>query len=270
MGALNLRASVIACTSCLVLLAGCTRARLTPFDTATAESYVDLLRAHRFDQIENDMGPDQQNSDTRDSLAAMSSMFPSDQPVSVKVVGANTLSAPGFQSTDLSLEYHFPGQWLLADVTLQDANGTRSLTGFHVTPIPDSLEDTNRFSLFGKTELEYDILFLGILSILFSLYAFVVCLNTTLRRGKWFWLMLTLVGIGGFGVNWTTGQYAVTPLVLRLPPAGGSAPVYGPCMVYVAIPIGALIFLAVRKRLSSAPASEPQREHYGAIPKWLP
>lgn len=245
----RLRAPLLVCT-CVLLLAGCARRSLTPLDTAVAESYVDLLRAHRFAQIESDMSPDLRATETGDALAVMSGALPPQQPISVKVVGADTLSAPDFRSTALTLEYQFPGKWLLASVTTEEIRGNREITDLDVTPIPDSLEHRNRFSLWGKTELEYDILMLGLLSLLLSLSAFFVCLQMPLRRAKWFWLMVTLTGIGGFAVNWTTGACAATPLVLRLPVAGGSAPVYGPAMVYVAVPVGALIFLAVRKHLA--------------------
>ncbi len=264
----SLRA-LLAASTCLAgsLLAGCTRVTLTPLDTAVAESYVQLLRTHRFDQIQGDMTLDLRFSEPRDQLASMSSLFPAVQPISVKVVGASTEDAPNFHSADLTLEYQFPDKWLLADVTTQRANGTRSLTALSVTPIPDSLEHSNRFSLWDKTELEYDALALGMLSILLSLYAFVVCLSSRLHSGKWFWLLVTLIGIGGFDVNWTTGEYVLTPWIFRVPAAGGSAPVYGPAMVYVALPIGALIFLALRKRLTDrSPAAYEELRDYEQPP----
>lgn len=269
MRTLSLRALVTAVLVSLLCLAGCDREDLTPLDTATAESYIDLLRTHRFDQIQNDMSPDLRSTEAPGTLSTMAGMFPAGSPLSVKIVGADTLTAPDLRSTALTLEYEFPGKWLLADVTTQEANQTESITALHITPIPESLEQTNRFSLWGKTELEYDTLMFALLSVLVSLYAFVTCLLTPLRRGKWFWLILTLVGLGGFGINWTTGDCASTLLVLRLPVVGGSAPVYGPCMIYVALPVGAALFLILRKRLMSYSSTEPPREIL-SIPKWLP
>lgn len=252
MRARQLRALLLAGTVAMVLLlAGCGGGGLHPLDTAVAQSYVNLLREQRFNQIQNDMNLDLFYSVPRDQLVSMSGLFPSAPPLSIKIVGANIVSTPGFRSTALTLEYEFPHKWLLAGVTTQEANGRRTLTALNVTPIPDSLEHTNRFSLWDKTELEYDTLFLGLLSILFSLYAFVTCLSTNIRTAKWFWLAVTLIGIGGFQINWTTGDILLTPWVFRLPPLGGSAPVYGPAMVYVAIPLGALIFLAFRRRLTT-------------------
>ena len=271
MPAPRVRALLIACAGTVALLAGCGPGSLHPLDTAVGESYINLLRNQRYGQIQNDMSLDLRYAEPRDQLVSLSNLFPNLQPTSIKVIGASTLSAPGFRSTAITLEYQFPGRWLLADITTQENNGVRVLTALNVTAMPDSLEHANRFSLWGKTELEYDTLFLALFSLLFTLYAFVVCLSSRIRTGKWFWLAVTLIGLGGFEINWTTGEYGLTPWVFRLPPAGGSAPVYGPALVYVAVPVGALVFLALRRRLTDPKANlEDDLRDYEQPPFGLP
>ncbi len=238
----------------LFLIASCNQGRLidktvSPQDEFRAKNYVDLLRNSRFDEIETTADPSIQDAGTRDQLVAMAAMFPAQIPLSVKVVGVNTFYSPVAAGTNLTLEYEFPGKWLLANVVTQKKNGATTLTGFHVTPIADSLENLNRFSLAGKSPSHYAVLLLGIAAVLLSIYAFVVCLRARLGRSKWFWAIICLLGVGQLGINWTTGQVGFALLAIHLPPAGASAALYGPWVVYVALPVGAILFLMLRERL---------------------
>ena len=215
-----------------------------------ASGDVSLLRQQRFDDLQQQMIPELQTPETVDSLRAMAAMFPGTAETHpLVVVGENTLKNGDERTTDVTLEYNFGSKWLLANVVTQEAGGKRRITGFSVTPLTESLEDRNRFTLHGKSELEYDTLILAIVSILISVYASVLCLRTKGLRRKWLWLIGTLAGFVGYGVNWTTGESAFMPLMFRLPPAGASATLYGPWTMFVTLPVGALAFLFLRKRL---------------------
>ncbi len=220
-------------------------------DAVLAADDVAFLRQHRFHELQEQMSQDLRTPETVDSLDAMAAMFP-DTPQNdhLVVVGDRTFRAGNERTSDLTLEYHLGSKWLLANVVAQEFGGRRIITGFHITPIDDSLENLNRLTLRGKTELEYDTLIVAVISVLVSLYVFILCLRTRGLKRKWLWLIVTLVGIIGFGVNWTTGEYAFMPLMFRLPPAGASATLYGPWTVFVTVPVGAITFLALRSRLS--------------------
>ena len=237
----------------LAVLSGCNQAALMKIvvpqeDEAITRRYVDDLRQNRLDQIERDMDPVLKDSSLHGTLASMAAMFPAAEPVSTKVVGFRSFFGNG-RGAEITLEYEFPQKWLLAEVVTHRNGAVTTIVGFHITPMADSLENLNRFTLVGKGTSQYAILSLAVLAPLFSLFAFIVCIKTTMGKKKWLWLIFILLGIGKLVVNWTTGEMFFTPVAIQLPPAGANAQLYGPWLVYVSMPLGAIIFLMMRKRL---------------------
>lgn len=236
--------------------AGCSRASLlpklaSPKDESTAIGYVALLRQSRFDQIESDMDPSLRSEGLRDTLVEMASMFPAEPAVSIKVVGMRTFHDAGSTSTDITLEYEFSDKWVLAEVATRESDGAVSIVRFNVTPTTESLEYRNRFTFVGKGVAQYAILFLAVLASGLNIYAFVVCLRTGLGKEKWFWAIATLFEIGSYGVDWTTGQSSFTPFAVHLGLASAAvAPPYGPWVVWVSFPAGAILFCVRRERMS--------------------
>ncbi len=228
-----------------------------PEDEAITRRYVDDLRQNRLDQIEQDMDPGLKDSNTHGALVSMAAMFPPQEPVSTKVVGFRSFLG-NVRRTEITLEYEFPEKWLLASVVTQKSGEVTAIVGFHVTPIAGSLENLNRFTLVGKGATQYAILSLAVLAPLFSLYVFVLCIKTRMGKKKWLWLIFIVLGIGKLVVNWTTGEAFFTPIAIQLPPAGANAQLYGPWLVYVSIPLGAIIFLIMRKRLVGPVQQTPQ------------
>jgi hypothetical protein len=233
----------------LVVLSGCNQAtlmrKMTPKeDEAVARRYVDELRQNKFDQIEQDMAPELKNSNMRPTLVRMAAMFPAQEPTSTKVVGFRAFVG-NTRRAEITLEYEFPEKWLLAGVVTQKIRGVTTIAGFHVTPIEDSLENLNRFTLAGKGVSQYAIVTLSVLSLLLSIYVLVLCSKTNIGKRKWLWVIFILFGIGKLGVNWTTGQIFFTLLAIQIPAGGANAQLYGPWLVYASLPLGAIIFLAV-------------------------
>ena len=67
---------------------------------------------------------------------------------------------------------------------------------------------------------------------------------------KWPWVLFILFGIGSLAVNWTTGETQVSALALRLFSISISGALYGPWVLAVSFPLGALVFLFRRKALT--------------------
>jgi len=221
-----------------------------PQDKATVEHFVDLLRQKNFDEIEKSLDTGLDDADTQDKLATMAAQIPSQKPLSIKVVGSQTFKGIGFTRSDITLEYEFPDKWLLVNlVTIKREEGT-FITGFFVKPISDSLENLNRFTLSHKGESQYDVLLFSAVMMIFTIYAFVVCIKTKIAKRKWLWLIGTLVGICQVSVNWTSGQLHFSLITIHLPPFGATEQLYAPWFIYLCIPVGAILFLARRKHLS--------------------
>ncbi len=249
----------------LALLVGCSQADMMkalvpPADEQTATHYIDLLRQHQFDPIEKDIDPSIRPPNMHEVLVQMAAEMPSQDPVSVKVVGFNRSILNGVSSNNVTFEYQYPDRWLMANVAIKKANGVSTIIGLNVKTLPQSLEASNQFTLGGKTMIQYGALALVALVIVVTLYALVLCVRSPIARRKWLWIIFILFGVGKLSVNWTTGQWGFMPLSLQLFSASAVSQSYAPWIVSVSFPLGAVWFLLRRKHLiaRSAPPALPQ------------
>jgi hypothetical protein len=231
-----------------VFLVGCNQAALmkkwTPPETESiARSYVELLRQGQFDRIERDLDASIKDSNVRDTFAKMAAIFPDGNPESVKVVGAHIFRGPEYSTTDITLEYQFPNKWLLVSVATRRKGEVSSVIGFHVNPMPDSLENLNKFTLVGKSAAQYLILTAAVCSLLFSFYVLVLCVRTKNVKTKWLWMLFILVGVGRLAVNWTTGEFTFALFAIQIPCVAAGQALYGPWTVAIYLPLGAILFL---------------------------
>ena len=130
-------------------------------------------------------------------------------------------------------------------MSIKRMGGASTILAFRVTAIADSLEHINRFSLVGKSALQYGILGLALAAPIFSFYVLGFCLRTKNLNRKWLWAIFILVGVGKLGVNGTTGALTFTPLAVQVPCGGATTTMgfYGPWVVTVNLPLGAVLFL---------------------------
>lgn len=253
---LNARFIVLIGLFFLVVVSGCTptdpasliKKFTPPEDEAIATNYIALLRQNKFEQIQNDLDPSLKNALTQDTLAKMAKAIPPQNPISVKVIGAQQVRDPDIYKINLSFEYQFPSKWLLINVATQKKDGVFTIIGFNVYPQSDSLENLNRFTLAGKNFLQYATLAFAILIPLFSLSVLFLCIKTKMQKRKWLWIIFILIGIGKFTINWTTGQWNLALLSFQLLGSSSFAPPYGAWTISISLPLGAILFLLRRKK----------------------
>ena len=243
----------------LTALSACSQAemmkKMTPAeDERTALGYIDSLRHNQYQEIEKDLDPSIQSATMHDTLVKMAGLMPPQEPLSVKVVGVNTSFISGLRKSNITFEYQYPTQWLLINLATQKAGNVSTIIGFNVKPIPDSLESLNGFKLSGKNSFQYGMLALAILVPVFSLYALIVCIRTRMEKRKWLWVIFILLGIGKLSVNWGNGQWNIMPLSFQLFGASAVAQNYGPWMLSVSVPLGAILFLLRRKKSAEPPS----------------
>ena len=243
------------CLVTLSLLAACSQEEMlqkftSPEEQATAKQYIDQLRSHDFAEIEKSAAPGLTSASLESALTEMAAMIPADPPVSVKLVGAHRYSStPNGTTVNLIYEYQFSDRFVLANVAMMTNNGETTVVGLHVEPEATSLESQNRFTLSGKSALQYGVLVSAIAAALFTVVVLVVCAKTKMKRRKWLWILFILFGFGKLSVNWTTGQWGIAVLAAQLFSASAVAALYGPWMVSVSLPVGAALFLIYRRRL---------------------
>jgi hypothetical protein len=231
-----------------MLASGCTKQELIQKfapaqDQAMAKQYMDDLRQGAIDKIEAHVDPSMQSPTLPATLQRMAALVPHQAPDSVKLVGAQSMHASGRTTRNLTFEYDFHGTWVLLSVVTQEISGRTTLIGLHIQRLARSIEEQNRFTLVGKSPLQYTILVLTVLLPLLTLYALVVCVKRKLPGRKWPWILFILIGVGRVAVNWTTGAWIVTPISFQLFSASAVQPLYGAWTLAVSIPLGAIVFL---------------------------
>lgn len=242
------------CIATFLSLAGCSEEAVLkrwtpPADEAIARECVESLRHGKFDEVKHQLDPEIADSHIDEALSKMAALFPSEDPESLKVVGVNFRRGKGNSATNIKLEYEFPSKWLLANVAIRRKGDTWSTVDFHLTDLPDSLEKINKFTLVGKSSVQYCVLTLALFTILFSLCAFIVCIRTREVKMRWLWCLFIFVGVGQYAINWTTGQGTFTPICLHIPAAAATKPFSEPWLIAISLPLGAILFFNYRWNL---------------------
>jgi hypothetical protein len=223
-----------------------------PQDEAMVQRWIQWLRESNFGQIELGLDPSLRTDDLRDKLETMARLIPAEQPKSVKTIGYLVVHHPDSSRTiTTTLEYEFGDQWLLATIVKQEESDTTTVRGFNVSPISESVETHNKFTLFGKEPVNYVVLLLSLAALAVSAYGVIASLRMSMGKRKWLWAAVCLIGVGRLAINWTTGAVRFTPLWIGFPPSGAvMAPLYSPWVVYSSLPVGAVVFLMLRGRLT--------------------
>jgi hypothetical protein len=219
-------------------------------ETQFAKHYVALFQARDFDAIEATIDPKLKDGNLRATLQQMADFFPKETPKSIVTVGLNTFSYENLTRTNLTIQYEFSQNWLLANVSLErSGDGPFVVAGVHVQPVSDSVQNINRFTIRNKPAIDYVLLAIAILNTLFVFASLILCIRTPIPKSKWLWIVFVLVGVVQFSVNWTTGEFTFTPISFQLFGAGLTrSGFYGPWVLAVSVPIGAIVFLTKRKK----------------------
>ena len=247
------------CFLILIFVSGCNQNSATllrrftpPEDEARATNYIAELRQGNYDEIQNDIDASIKTDDIHNRLVEMAALIPSQEPISVKVVGANQFHSQDTYKLNLTFEYQFPTNWVLINVALKSKDGVSTIYGFNVQPLSTSLEEENKFTLANKSMFQYIIFALAISIPIFTLGVLVLCIRTKMEKRKWFWIIFILLGVGKITMNWTSGHWQFGVFQIMLFGAGAFAPLYGAWTIAVSVPLGAIIFLLRRKSLTVA------------------
>jgi hypothetical protein len=245
---------------CLVMLAGCDRdslmAKFTPHpESEIARQAIDDWRTGHIDRVKPLMSS--QLLPLADKLGADASLLPSTAPTSVKIIGANSTFGGDQKSFNLTYEYAFGTRYMVVNIVIFERGGRREIVGMHAQVNDQSIETANAFSLEHKGGAHYLMLFLACVSLGVSLTAFVICLCTRMRRRKVWWAIFTLIGVTTLHFNWSTGGFDFSPVSFLLFGASAMSSGYGPWILGVSFPMGAVWFLVQRKALTVSDGDAP-------------
>jgi hypothetical protein len=209
-----------------------------------AREYLSLVRTGDLDSAVHQLHRSLQGVATRSKLAKVRELLePQPIPDSAGLVAFEIYRTRHAQYSNLTFESHRDSAWILANVAAIDSAGNHWVTGIRATPMSASLEALNAFRLSGKSLKHYVVLLLTIASVLFTLAAAVVVWRTAPTR-RWIWAGVALLGIGRFGINWSTGDTFFNPLFIQVFGGGFFRPgLVGPWFVSFGPPAGAIYAL---------------------------
>ncbi|MFV1998254.1 MAG: hypothetical protein ACC641_09625, partial [Acidiferrobacterales bacterium] len=232
----------------LLLTASCSFEELTDKvipkqESEFAQDYLLVLRDKDFDYVKKYIDPGDGNSITDAKLRQISEYFPGGELLSTKIIGLQVSLFDSKWQGKFSFEFQFTDGWALANIILRRSGDVLSVVGFNVIRTEASQKDINKFTLTGKSALQYFVLLLAVVAPLFILITTYFCIRTPIPKWKWLWVLFILVGFGSISINWTTGQFGFQPLSLKLLSASAvAAGSFAPWIISTSIPLGAILF----------------------------
>src|SRR6476661_7400800 len=195
--------------------------RFTPFDVdVRSQAYLRLFTAGHVDSATARLLPSLQGEEANRQLAKIGGLLDAQRFDSTHVIGAQRNDVNGTRHVNLTYELHTARGWMVANVATLDSAGTWFVEGVSATPIDRPLEETTAFTLRGKTPLHYLWLVLTILAPLFSLGTAVWIGSRRAMPRRWRWVFASLLGVGMFSLNWTTGETAFRVVHIQFGAAG--------------------------------------------------
>lgn len=236
------------CMLGVLLLAGCSQADLvekfaSEDDKKRVTECIDQLRSGDIASIEKQIDPSLRSPQLHDTLVQLAEAMPDDEPDSVKLVGVQTNVNNGVRTANLTYEFNFGGNWLWANCAFKKDGEMLTIIGVSVQPQPGPWEEQSQFRLEDKPASSYAVLVAACLAVLVSVTALILCIMHRGLRHKWAWIIFILLGIGTLTLDWNSGEMTYAMLHFQLLSAGVTG---APWVVSVALPLGALVYLARR------------------------
>jgi len=215
-----------------------------------ARDYISQIQHHKFDFIEANMDPSLKSPSLESVLSQMSAQFPDESVKSSKIVGANTITVNDTKQVNLTYEFEYASKWLLINIITKSEKGQTSIIGLHLTPMSNSLENTNRFTLQHKKPQHYILFTIAIALLIFWLITLIVCVRTKSLHKRWLWIIGILVNVGAINLDWTTGAMSFNIIHFQILSASMTSAPYGPWVLSVSMPILSILFWAKRSKFN--------------------
>ncbi len=214
----------------------------TPQATYARES-IQKLADGQIDELVARLEPDLQNDQVRAEFERLEALLPKREPLQETLISFYSFfgSRP---RTELVFEYAYPSTFVVTQIVLVGGEAEYSIAGFHVKLREESLKTIHAFRLVGKPWLHWVMLAAALAVLVVILVAFVACLRNRALERRWLWGLFICVGFFALRLNWTTGQLDVVPFSVALLGVAllASSP-YSPWLLFVYVPVGAILYL---------------------------
>lgn len=215
------------------------------------KNVLESIRLNDFITVSKSLNQSIASQVTKEKLEEISKYFPSEKLINTELIGSQVNKINNDWNGTFTFEYQFDNsKWALANIVINKNGNFLSVTGFHVYLTEKSQKEINKFSLYNKTIKHYIILLFTVLIPLFSIFSFIICIRTPLKRRKVLWVIFTLLGVTSTALNWTTGQLSFQLLTVKLLSASvTAASPYSPWFISFSIPIGSIMFWIKKKKI---------------------
>lgn len=156
----------------------------------------------------------------------------------------------------LTYQFHFKDGWMLANILVDQVENMRLVSGSRFKPIWQPVQEINKLTFAHKGWKHYAATAWAVLSIGLVAYAFWRLLLAKVPR-KWVWFILIFVGIGTATFSWTTAELSFRVISIHIPVVKlYQTANYSPYQLSLCLPLGAIAFLARRKKLEEVQAKK--------------
>ncbi len=253
--------TVFAALFCVVLLAGCNEeaklAKATPKEAdAMAREFINLLNKKSPDKAEKLIEPTIR-AEAKPKLTALVDLLSKDTPKEVKIIGVRVRKKDAQKLIQLNYQVYYEKAWVVATLAIIEGPKERYIFSVRMDPLKAPLEQLYAFKLFGGSLVHYLVLVFSVIVPLFILYTLMQCVRNVSGKIKWVWIPFIALGFVTFHLDWTTGRVFLQPLSALIFGVIYMKQKYGPLIISVALPIGAIAFTVtqlLKSKKSSAPA----------------
>lgn len=220
-------------------------------ELASARKHLTQLQSGQHQALIAALDPSIASQDILPDLVKMTTLLAADKVIASEIVSAQSHHLNAYAETFLSFELEYPQAWFLVHIALRNKAGVLTISGLRVEPENGSLASRHRFNLSGKPVWAYLYLALACLIPLFVGYALIVCLRMDMNRKKWPWVIFILTGFAKLSLNWNSGEMMLQLLAIQLFSASAISANFGPLIIAISLPLGALVFMLKRKQLQA-------------------
>lgn len=239
-----------------LLLTGCSAQQWndelsTPQDRDLARTAIADLRSGNLGALKGRMEP-QLFAQTLAAANKIKGIMPAKGEPKLVTVNVNTFSGNGATVSTKVLNYELGAgdKWAVVQIVLQQSGNVTQIAGWHVTPTTGEPTVAGDFSFRDKSFIHYFWIAAMLASTFTSLGALVMAARAKGLRRRWLWIVGSIIGLGQFSLNWSTGAWGFRPIAFQLfGSAAMKASPFDSWVLTFSLPIVAIVFLVRRAKI---------------------